>query len=65
MFIKFNFRKSLFYLAIYRIIYYVRLTILMLMKSKTDFDDPTNWPSQFDWIIDTLLKMKQAFKKYI
>ena len=41
MFIKFNFRKSLFYLAIYRIIYYVRLTVLMLMKSRTNFDNPT------------------------
>jgi len=30
-----------------------------------DFEDSTKWPEQFDWIMDTLIKMKKGFKKYI
>jgi hypothetical protein len=37
----------------------------IIITKSADFDNPTNWPAQFDWIIDTLLKMKHAFKKYI
>ena len=37
----------------------------VLISNPADFDDPSKWPAQFDWIIDTLLKMKKAFKKHI
>ena len=29
------------------------------------FSDREKWAEQFDWIIDVMLKMKRAFKKYI
>ncbi len=32
---------------------------------KVDFGNKEQWNEQFDWIIDTMLKMKRAFKKYL
>ena len=31
----------------------------------TDFEDKSAWSKQFDWVMDTAIKMKKAFKKYI
>lgn len=31
----------------------------------TDFEDKNAWSKQFDWVMDTAIKMKKAFKKYI
>lgn len=30
-----------------------------------DFENKDKWTEQFDWIMDTALKMKKAFKKYL
>ena len=32
---------------------------------QVDFDDKAQWPQQFDWLIDTMLRMKAAFKMFI
>ena len=37
----------------------------ILVTNPADFEDSSKWPEQFEWIMDTLLKMKKAFKKYI
>lgn len=37
----------------------------VIVTNPADFDNPSKWPSQFDWIIDTMVKMKKAFKKHI
>lgn len=37
----------------------------VLISNPADFDDPSKWPAQFDWIIDTMIKMRKAFKKHI
>lgn len=37
----------------------------ILITRQVDYNDSNAWPQQFDWIMDTLIKMKQAFKKYI
>ena len=37
----------------------------VIVSQPADFDDTTKWPGQFDWIIDTMLRMKKAFKKHI
>ncbi len=37
----------------------------IIITNPANFDDSSNWPTQFDWIIDTLLVMKKVFKKYI
>lgn len=34
-------------------------------SATVDFDDKEMWNTQFDWMIDTALKMKKAFKKYL
>ena len=36
----------------------------VLEKSVT-FGDKNQWNAQFDWLIDVMLKMKKAFKKYL
>lgn len=36
----------------------------IIIKTSADFEDKSKWNSQFDWIIDTSLKMRKAFKKY-
>ncbi len=30
-----------------------------------DFDNKDSWPQQFEWIVNTALRMKKAFKKYV
>lgn len=35
------------------------------IKKDVDFSDKGQWDSQFDWIMDVMLKMKKAFKKHI
>jgi len=37
----------------------------VIVSQPADFDDTTKWPGQFDWIIDTMIRMKKVFKKYI
>ena len=37
---------------------------IVIEKSVT-FGDKNQWSAQFDWIIDVMLKMKEAFKKYL
>lgn len=37
---------------------------IVIEKSVT-FGDKSQWNAQFDWIIDVMLKMKKAFKKYL
>ncbi len=37
---------------------------IVIEKSVT-FGDKNQWSAQFDWIIDVMLKMKKAFKKYL
>lgn len=37
----------------------------IIVTNPADFEDASKWPAQFDWIIDTLLKMKKTFKKYL
>ena len=32
---------------------------------KADFEDKNQWPEQFNWLVDTMLKMKKTFKKYL
>ena len=37
----------------------------ILITKPTNLEDRSNWEVDFDWIMDTLLKMKKAFSKYI
>ena len=37
----------------------------ILIEKQVDFDSKEKWPSQFEWIMDTCLKIKKVFKKYI
>ena len=37
----------------------------IIAEKKADFGNKEQWNEQFDWIIDTMLKMKRAFKKYL
>ena len=37
----------------------------IITAKKVDFADKQQWPQQFDWLIDTMLKMKTTFKKYL
>lgn len=37
----------------------------ILIEKQVDFDIKEKWPSQFEWIMDTCLKIKKVFKKYI
>lgn len=36
----------------------------IIVSKKVDFDDEKQWPEQFDWIIETMIKMKREFSKY-
>ena len=38
---------------------------IVIEKKSVDFDDKNQWNAHFDWIIEVMLKMKKAFKKYI
>ena len=37
---------------------------IMIIKD-VDFDDKSQWPEQFEWIVDISLKAKKAFQKYL
>lgn len=37
---------------------------IVIEKSVT-FGDKNQWNAQFDWLVDVMLKMKKAFKKYL
>ena len=37
----------------------------VLIVNPADFEDRAKWTAQFDWIVETLLKMKKVFKKNI
>ena len=37
----------------------------IIIFKPADLDDEEQWPEQFDWLIDTMLKMKAAFKRYL
>ena len=36
----------------------------ILIEKTVDLDDRATWPEQFDYIMDTCIKMKRAFKRY-
>lgn len=37
----------------------------ILITNPADFNDSSKWPEQFEWIMDTLTRMKKTFKKYL
>lgn len=37
----------------------------ILTSRIVDFGNENKWLEQFDWIMDTMIKMKKAFKKYL
>ncbi|ORU00082.1 hypothetical protein D081_1176 [Anaerovibrio sp. JC8] len=37
----------------------------VLIKKNVNYDDKTQWAGQFEWLIDVMIKMKKAVKKYI
>lgn len=37
----------------------------ILIEKTVDLDDRATWPEQFDYIMDTCIKMKGAFKRYL
>lgn len=37
----------------------------ILLAHHVDFEDRQAWKSQFEWLMDTTMKYKKAFKKYI
>lgn len=37
----------------------------IIISNPVDFNDKSQWQAQFDWLIDTMLKMKAAFKKFL
>lgn len=37
----------------------------ILAAKNVSFSDRSQWRAQFDWLIDVMLKMKKAFKKYL
>ena len=37
----------------------------ILITKSVQFDEQNQWIAQFDWIIDTMIKMKASFKKYL
>ena len=37
----------------------------ILIEKTGDLDDRATWPEQFDYIMDTCIKMKRAFKRYL
>lgn len=42
-----------------------RKTSRILIEKSVNFEDKNQWNEQFDWIIDVILKIKKAFKKYL
>lgn len=37
----------------------------IVAEKEIDFTEPEEWPSQFDWMINTAIKLKIAVKKYL
>jgi len=37
----------------------------IIVEKNVDLNNRTEWNSQFDWIMDSLIKMKKSFKKYM
>ncbi len=37
----------------------------IIIKKDVDYSDKKQWNEQFDWLIDVMVKMKTAFKKYL
>ena len=37
----------------------------ILIEKTVDLDDRSTWPEHFDYIMDTCIKMKRAFKRYL
>lgn len=37
----------------------------IIIEKSADLSDRTQWSAQFDWLIDVMLKIKRAFKKYL
>ncbi len=37
----------------------------ILIQKSADLGDKSKWNEQFDWLIDVVIKMKAAFKKYL
>lgn len=37
----------------------------ILIEKTVDLDDRATWPEQFDYIMDTCIKMERAFKRYL
>ena len=37
----------------------------IVLSKNVSFEDKDQWTAQFDWLIDVMLKMKQAFKKHL
>lgn len=37
----------------------------VVIEKNVDFGDKNQWKTQFDWLIDVMVKMKKAFKKYL
>jgi len=37
----------------------------ILIEKAVNLVDEAEWPAQFDWVMDTMLKMKKAFKKQL
>lgn len=37
----------------------------IIIKKTVDFTDKSQWDTQFEWLIEVMLKMKNSFKKYL
>ena len=37
----------------------------IVIERSVDFNDKNEWNAQFDWLIDVMIRMKQAFNKYL
>lgn len=37
----------------------------ILVSKQVDFDNKNEWNEQFEWLMDTTMKMKKVFKKYL
>lgn len=37
----------------------------IIIEKQVEFGDKSQWNTQFDWLMDTMVKMKRTFKKYL
>ncbi len=37
----------------------------IIIEKNVAFSDKNQWNAQFDWLIDVMIKMKKAFKKFL